>query len=243
MFNLPREFKDSDLGSTVAMSRVEHASAVAAARDAVAAERVVIIGPAGSGKTTLAAAIGRAAMSRRDVNGMFATSFALERARTESPLGHGDASTIVRAMQVPVLVLDELGAEQQTTRGVMETVHDRHAQWQQTIITFALPTSAMIERYSAGVVRRLFVGAYVIRCDQAMQPAQEQNVKRVPVRPPWNPPPPRSSGVAIDPTPEGLAAVIQGIGNGPKWKGPEPGRLSEADYATAEDDLAATGTE
>ena len=87
MFRLPDDFRWARLDAPELPRRVASASALARASDALRARRTILTGPTGSGKTSLAVAIGRAIMLGRDVNGMFVGSaLALDKARAARAL-------------------------------------------------------------------------------------------------------------------------------------------------------------
>jgi DNA replication protein DnaC len=156
---------------------VKPASAILAARSSTA-NTIVLVGPAGSGKTSLATALlveravaavepedpyGDPYRTRRD-EGMFVTTFALAKARREHQLGKGDAGIITHATDAIILLVDELGAE--ANRGdtaVPEVIHERHAWDRPTIYTTPFELDELERRYGSGIARRVFEGASVIR--------------------------------------------------------------------------------
>jgi len=214
MYQLPKAFRWASLDAPELAERVQSRTAIEAARAASSASRVALLGFMGSGKTSLAIAIGRAAMASRDVNGMFATSLALDKARRETAIGRGDPEIIARAIEVPVLVLDELGAEEQASTALALVIHERHAAGRQTIVTLAQPSEVIRRMYSDGIVRRIYEGALVIRCDRNEQPTPKREVHRMRFAPPWVPPAPRAPRVPVVATkPESLATALERVGN------------------------------
>lgn len=124
---------------------------------------VTLIGGAGSGKTSLAAALARAAFvdgtagsSSRTVVWMPAAD--LPAARRAQKLGEGEAGPVKRALEATVLVLDDLGAEDASpfARVVAEVIHHRHDHEKRTIVTLGFKPEQVAERYGDGVARRLF---------------------------------------------------------------------------------------
>lgn len=189
MYKLPKGYRWAVFGAAGMAPRsagglIASASALARAQESAGALRVVLYGPPGSGKTSLAIAIGRAAMARRDDNGMFCTSLELDKWRAEARRGQGEAADVQRAIDVPVLVLDELGAEDGKDSTVVEVIHERHAAQRQTIVTFALAPKALGAHYSDGIARRLLGGAVRIDCAAERQPKpSSEAVLTLPERP------------------------------------------------------------
>lgn len=118
----------------------------------------LLIGPAGSGKTSLAVA------AMREVRGSFFVSAnALERARIEHRSGEGEAPLVARAKRAPVLVIDDLGQDKPSSVSAVEAVilarHDAELRtWVTTGLDAGSPRDtypALEARYGAGVVRRL----------------------------------------------------------------------------------------
>lgn len=145
--------------------RVDPIRAIELAKTALSAPSVVLVGDAGSGKSSLAVAMLRAHAERGD-RGIFVDSRALVRARVAHRMGEGEADLVSRAMRAPVLVLDELGAEigKGTAESVVaEVIHERHAWQRRTIYTTPFTAADLTARYGAGIVRRIVEGADLIR--------------------------------------------------------------------------------
>ena len=162
------------------VQRVTPSNAIARAFAAIAATSVVFVGPAGTGKTCLGravwveAVVGGVHPTRRTSsvgepiyaggNGLFVTTFELAKARREHKLGNGEAELIEDAILVRALLLDELGSE--AGRGdttVSEIIHERHARDLQTFYTTPYSLEDLQARYGAGIARRIFESAAVIR--------------------------------------------------------------------------------
>jgi DNA replication protein DnaC len=149
---------------------------IALAREAIDAERVIVVGPAGCGKTSLACAIGHAIIDRatapdatvedwKRAEGLrFFDAFDIANARQQS--GRGDEAPVVReALRATVLILDDLGAEDHRLFGtaVEEVIHKRHRMiGVTTIVTTGFPEQRLAEIYGAGIARRLFEDAILI---------------------------------------------------------------------------------
>lgn len=243
MHRLPKEFRWSTLDARELPGRVKSASAVERARDAVTAMRVVLFGQLGSGKSSLAVAIGRAAMDARHENGLYVTALELDRARSENSYGRGDASLVERAVEVPILVLDELGAEKGGSGTVAEVLDQRQRECRQTILVSVLTTDGLREQYAGGALRKAFGGAMVIVCD-GEQP-DGKPVRRVEARAAWTPPPPRPAMVAVAAELAGVTdpaeyrrrfdAFVECFGGGPVARAPSTGPLRDVDYGEADE--------
>lgn len=135
---------------------------------------VLLLGPAGSGKTTLACALlldlhqaGLSLDAPGPVVGLaqrarFLLADTLARATDESGLG-GLPAAVEDALGASVLVLDELGAEPDSLRShVGRVVHQRHGATCPTIATSGFPLPKLRARYGTGIERRLTEGAVVI---------------------------------------------------------------------------------
>lgn len=232
MFRLPERFAWARLDAEDLPRRVKSDTAVARAIETCDARRIVLFGLAESGKTSLGAAIAKSGSRGRDINAMYVDARELDLGPKDR---RGDSELVADAVRVPILLIDELGSEAGGDNSAVDDViqkrHDRNNR--QTIVVLHITPKDVGSRYSDGIVRRIFQGASVIRCD-GPQPTPKSAVERLPEIAPWQPPAPRSSGLPIDPTPEGLAAVIESIGKGPTWSGPSHGPLRESDYAEAE---------
>lgn len=172
MHKVPPRYQAARLDCAEIAGYIRNPSAVQRARLGVAARVAVLFGVSGAGKTTLAVALGHAMAERRDVNAMFVAAPDLDAAPKEAKLGQGEPELVYQASRVPVLVLDELGAEPRETGAVGRVLHARHDRdrWVQTVIALALPPDEAARFYADGVVRRLLEGALLIRCDGTGQP-------------------------------------------------------------------------
>lgn len=118
----------------------------------------LLLGPAGSGKTSLAVAASRAVRGA-----FFVKAEALERARIEHRAGDADSPLVLRAKRAPLLILDDLGQDKPSSISAVEAVilarHDAELRtWVTTGLDAASPVGtypALESRYGAGVVRRL----------------------------------------------------------------------------------------
>ncbi len=161
---IPVAFEWATFADPVTMSqRVALATALEEARKC-AAKRVLLVGGAGTGKTSLACAMLRRVIEAGNTNAAFMRAYSVAKARLEYPLGQGEAPLIERALRVNVLVLDDVGAEQARNTAIAEIVYERHAQDKTTIITTGFGFKQLGEMYGDGIRRRMHEGAAIIKC-------------------------------------------------------------------------------
>jgi hypothetical protein len=139
---------------------------VASARHALAtAQRVVIVGPAGAGKSTLAAAH----VQERLAAGVERARFfsAPDLARAETP--DGGPTPMALALSADVLVLDDIGAElegapakgglaAQRIGPAMRLIGDRYDRRRGWVITTGFEQAELANFYGDRIARRLFEG-------------------------------------------------------------------------------------
>lgn len=173
--SIPRRFAWARFGASELPARCQNRAALAKARVSTAARSVVLLGAPGSGKTSLAAAMLRAvideardrsAAARTHDRGRFArfvSAHDLAKARPEHGLGRGEAGIVQAAMRASVLVIDDLGSEQDGhASAVVDVVQVRHNEERPTWVTTWLTQEAAGYRYGSGVERRLFEAAKII---------------------------------------------------------------------------------
>lgn len=163
--NIPPRYQWATLDTPELAKRVSSPSAITLARMVKDEVSVLLLGNAGSGKTSLAAAILRATATRERCTGRFVKSFDLAKARQEHPLGDGESPAIERAMKAKVLVVDELGAEHGRNTAMQELIQERHDHDRPTIFTSGFSLPELEQRYGVGIMRRVLCGK-VIQCNR-----------------------------------------------------------------------------
>lgn len=164
---MPERYRGLVAGSPELPKRVRRADA----RSAIATLRpvdtgLVFMGPSGSGKTTLAAAALATAAREHAVGVMFVPARVLASARANTALGEGEAHVVSAAMRVPILLIDDLGIEEQAPRSAVgDVIDERYDRGRATWITTGLEEESLAQRYGVGRTRRLFqLPAVIVRC-------------------------------------------------------------------------------
>jgi hypothetical protein len=165
--SIPVRFRGSRFGAELA-AKVARRQAIAEAGAALRRPGgITLVGQAGSGKTSLLVALVRAAATtgRRC---LFVPAYRLGQARIQHLAGHGEAPDVLEAQRIEILALDDLGAERDTSvNPIADVIFERHNENRATWVTTGLTEAQLRGRYGAGVVRRLFDGAVVIRTSEA----------------------------------------------------------------------------
>lgn len=146
-----------------------HDAVIEAMRSSVTATAVVLIGPAGAGKSTALAAMLRArfaldfALTPTCRPPFWCSAIAIGNARAEHRLGQPTPDVIRAALRAPLLALDDLGAEPaHQNPALAEVIYGRHDAGKPTWISTGLSARDVGARYGGGLERRVFERATVL---------------------------------------------------------------------------------
>jgi DNA replication protein DnaC len=119
---------------------------------------LALTGVTGAGKTSLAVALFATWFAKhRNEKARFVPAIELGLARMRHPLGHDDPPAIIAAMEAPLLILDDLGAEAPMHADVVRQVlHQRHNDDLPTWVTSGLTHAELARRFDGGLARRIF---------------------------------------------------------------------------------------
>lgn len=138
------------------VARIEPA-AVKAAFAFLDAPDLVFKGNSGAGKTTLAITALRQRVRRRGDRAIFVPAWRLGVARIQHAAGDGEAKLVERAMNAPLVLLDDVGSERATaTNAVPDVILARAEEGRPTWITTWLEPKDAGQLYGGGVARRIF---------------------------------------------------------------------------------------
>lgn len=161
---VPSQFRWASFDAPDLVDRIPRREAIQEAREACTKRRVVLVGPAGHGKTSLAAAMFRHRASRGERNA-WAAAWRLGVVRMQYDLGKGEPPMVKKALAAPILVIDDVGIEKNTpTNALPDILFERHQEGMATWLTTAMTRKQTADRYGDGIARRVFEGARVIDC-------------------------------------------------------------------------------
>lgn len=155
---LPAQYRANRFGGPELAARVKDPTGIARARAGCpeGSRRITLVGPAGVGKTSLAAALGKFFCHELALRGTYIDARSLSLARSQSPLG-AEAELVTRALDVGVLLLDDLGLDGEVhNSAIVDVIYQRHASERVTLITTSLTPATAAQRYGDGIARRLF---------------------------------------------------------------------------------------
>lgn len=167
MESIPMHFRWARFDSELMPQRIAH-KYIAQAREAAdllhrLGQSVVLVGKAGSGKTSLACAILRHVAAQRGSHAWRCRFVpALEVAASRGDYGARSVMS-AEAIGASCIVLDDIGQEAEADRiRITEVMHARHDASKPTIVTTCYEPAVIAARYGGGVDRRVFEGASLI---------------------------------------------------------------------------------
>lgn len=159
--SIPKSYRWACHEAPELRARVRSLDPGSTVRNIVDADNVVILGPAGAGKTSLGVAALQL-LGRRESR--FVHAYRLGTARIQHSAGSGESALVDMAMTMPLVLLDDVGNERQTaTNAVPDVIFERHAAGLATWYTTAFEPEDIARKYGDGVARRMFERALIVR--------------------------------------------------------------------------------
>lgn len=168
LVSIPQRFRGCAYGSEVLDSRCrsEYVRDSRSIVDSLMHDRcdgVVLVGPKGVGKTSLACAMLRELADKRAHvvwRAQYVRAIDLGVCRRDAPLG-SRPRVIEDALSASLLLLDDLGQEE-SVGPLREVIHARHDDCKPTIVTTCWDNDTLQTRYGEGMDRRLFERSAVL---------------------------------------------------------------------------------
>jgi DNA replication protein DnaC len=159
---IPAEFLWAHFGSALLPERVSDPVAVSSAMLVMtqlassSVRGVVISGPAGSGKTSLACAMVQSLLSTEQCR-LVAFVRAIDLGRSRAIAGYGrESEDVQRSKAASFLVLDDLGSEESSgIATIRDVVHYRFDEGKPTVYTTWLNRGETVAKYGEGTARRI----------------------------------------------------------------------------------------
>ena len=163
--SIPERYRWATFSAEAMGQRVKRREAVLEGQRTFREPRVILVGEPGAGKTTIAVAMLRARFLVSREPSLFIPAYRLGQARIQHPAGHGEAPDVLEAMRMRHVLLDDLGVERDTaTNPIADVIFERDAENRTIWVTTGFTRAQLASRYGAGLARRLFEHATVIRC-------------------------------------------------------------------------------
>ncbi len=166
--SIPSAYRWSRVDAPELQKRVNPCPHLGALSEAILGRPLVVfVGPAGSGKTSLAVAMFQAHLASGrsgSHRSRFAHSYILSTARAQTKLGQGEAEAVEEAIGASLLLLDDIGNKPETVlSAVQDVVFNRHANERPTWFTTAFTQNELAVKYGDGTARRIYERALVVR--------------------------------------------------------------------------------
>jgi DNA replication protein DnaC len=163
---LPKAYQWAKFSAGALGQRVGGAATTALADKTWRKPKVVFMGAAGAGKTSLAVACLRRWVAENGRAAGFFHAYALGVARLQHAAGRGEPEIVERAMKWPMVLVDDLGSERAMSGcAVPDVIFLRHAEQLPLWVTTGMTRAQLVTRYGEGIVRRLFERAFVVEWD------------------------------------------------------------------------------
>jgi DNA replication protein DnaC len=163
---IPKAYRWASVAAPELVKRVKYSTddVVALAERIAATPLVVLMGAPGVGKTSLAVAALRLAISEAPRDVRFVGAGRLGSARIQNAAGSGEAPLVQSAISARILLFDDLGSERKTqTNAVPDVIVERHAEERATWYTTGFSLEDIERMYGGGIGRRVFEHALVLR--------------------------------------------------------------------------------
>ncbi len=156
---LPVRYRGNHFEGPELTKRVLDQKAIERARAAAKNPQVtciVLVGPAGAGKTSLASASLYMLAYERKVGGRYCDARSLSIARSRHKLGE-EPQVVADALSAGILLLDDVGLDDPAAHGsaVLDVLYARHLHSDPLVVTLACPSADLVARYGDGIGRRL----------------------------------------------------------------------------------------
>ncbi len=166
--SIPTAYRWSRVDAPELQKRVNPCPHLGALSEAILGRPLVVfVGPAGSGKTSLAVAMFQAHLAsgrRGSHRARFAHAYLLATARGQARLGQGEAEAVEDAMGASLLLMDDIGNKPVTALdAIQDVVFTRHCNERPTWFTTAFSRDELAGKYGDGTARRVYEHALVVR--------------------------------------------------------------------------------
>ena len=161
---IPPVYRWARLDAPELSERVGRHDRRAVARKVWREPRIVFMGAARTGKTSLAVALLRRAVAETGRLAGFFHAYQLGVARIQHQAGHGEPELVERATRMPLVLLDDMGNERDTAANALpDVIFARHAEDRPLWVTTGLSRPQLVARYGAGIVGRMLERSVLVQ--------------------------------------------------------------------------------